>query len=84
MAKKTIQELRAALKPLGYKIKTKTYSAFIGAEITKDGMNINPGCFRSQDDAAAWRATHAAALAIIESFKGQTFDGDFRVVLTGY
>jgi hypothetical protein len=81
MENKTLAEARKALKAAGYKVKIKTYSDFCGATvIAPNGDEINGGLYFTPDELAAHRAEHAAAFAVLDAFKGRTFDGGFRVV----
>jgi len=81
MEKKTLSEARAAFKALGYKIKVKTYSEFCGADIVApNGDKINGGLYFTPEGLAQFKAEHAPALAILDTFKGRTFNGEYRVV----
>jgi len=78
---KTIKEARAAFRAIGYKIRVKTYSDFCAATVlAPNGDAINGGRMFTPEEITAFRAQHAAALALVDTFKGRTFDGDFRVV----
>ncbi len=80
MESKTLTEARKAFKAAGYKVKVKTYSEFCGATVTApNGDAVNGGMF-TPDELAAHRAEHAAAFAVLDTFKGRTFDGGFRVI----
>ena len=77
----TIKEARAAFRAIGYKIRIRTYSDFCGATILAPaGEVINGGRMFTTEELAAFRAQHVAALALVDVFKGKTFDGDFRIV----
>ena len=77
----TVKELRAELKAAGYKLSVKTYSDFMAGQIkSADGEAIS-GYF-TPEALAAHRQRHARAFDLLEKYKGQTFDGAFRVVLS--
>lgn len=76
-----IKDLRKELRAIGYKLKTKTYSDFIGAAVIGADGETLAGYF-TPEELSVHRARHAAAFAVIEKFKGQTFDGGFRVVIS--
>ena len=77
----TVQDLRKELKTAGYKLSVKTYSDFKSGEIRAPNGDGLTGYF-TPEGFAAHRARHAAAFAILDKYKGQTFDGGFRVVLS--
>lgn len=77
----TIQELRAELKASGYKLATKTYSDFMSGQIKSADGETLAGYF-TPEELAAHRQRHARAFDVLEKYKGQTFDGAFRVVLS--
>jgi hypothetical protein len=81
MEKRSIQEARKAFKAIGYKVSIKTYSDFCAATVkAPNGDQINGGLYFTPEGLAQFKAGHAPALAILDSFKGRTFDGAFRVV----
>ena len=77
----TVQELRKELRAAGYKLNVKTYSDFKSGEIRAPNGDGLTGYF-TPEGLAAHRARHTAAFDILDKYKGQTFDGDFRVVLS--
>jgi hypothetical protein len=77
----TVQELRKELRAAGYKLSVKTYSDFKSGEIRAPNGDGLTGYF-TPEGLVAHRARHAAAFDILDKYKGQTFDGDFRVVLS--
>ena len=77
----TVQELRKELKAAGYKLSVKTYSEFKSGEIRAPNGDGLTGYF-TPEGFAAHREKHAPAFAILEKYKGQTFDGEYRVVLS--
>jgi len=77
---KTLSEARKAFRAIGYKIRVKTYSDFCAATVvTPNGETLNGGYF-TPEELARFQAEHAPALAVLDTFKGRTFDGAFRVV----
>lgn len=78
----TLAELRSALRKAGAKIRTMRYSEFIGTKITdSEGNELQGAIFRSSEDVKAWRKKNAAALEVMEKFKGKTYDGMMRVII---
>lgn len=79
----TLTDFRKALRTLGYKVSVKTYSQFMAAAVThkESGETITGRMFRP-DELESFRAAHGPALSVIERFKGCTFDGGFRVVIS--
>jgi hypothetical protein len=77
----TLAELRKELRAAGYRLKTRRYSDFIGADIlAPDGSEIMT--IGVLDQHIERLKAHPDALAIRDKYKGKTFDGDYRVVLT--
>ena len=77
----TMKELRAELKAIGYKVATKSYSDFkAGRILSAEGESLE-GYF-TPEELAEHRTKHAQAFKILEKYKGQTFDGFFRMVLS--
>ena len=72
-----LKDLRAMLKPLGYRAKTKTNSEFISAEIVSPNGDKLRGDFLS----AEFMETHKAAFEIRAKVKGKIFEGLYRVIL---
>lgn len=77
-----LKELRKELRAIGYKVKTKSYSDFIGASVLCGAGESILGGYFTPYELEAHREKHAEALAVVDRYKGNTFDCGFRVVIT--
>ena len=77
-----LKEFRKELREIGYKVKTKSYSDFIGASVLcQDGESVLGGYF-TPSELEDHKRKHAAALSLIDRYRGKTFYGGFRVVIS--
>lgn len=77
----TVTELRRELKAIGYKIKVKTFSDFKSGTIVDSAGETLSGYF-TPDELTLHREKHRAAFAVLEKYRGKTFDGMMRIVLS--
>lgn len=81
MSQYTLTELRRELKSIGYKVKIKTYSEFKSGTIMDLNGEELSGYF-SPEELNLHREKHCDAFAILDKYKGNTFDGMMRIVLS--
>ena len=74
----SISEVRKEFKKLGFKLKTKRYSDFIGTEIIhiESGKKFNSILF-SQEEVELFRP----ARELKQKYKNRVYEGEFKVVL---
>ena len=76
----TVTELRRELKAIGYKVKIKTYSEFKSGQIVDSNGDPISGYF-TPSEFEIHREKHKSAFDILDKYKGNTWDGEFRIVL---
>jgi hypothetical protein len=77
MKEYTLIDVRKSFKDIGFKIKTKQFSDFIGTEIINIESGKKLSSILTKDDYANFKP----AILLRDKMKGKVFSNGFRVVL---